>query len=148
MRRHFVFEAQDLNIECYRKIAAAIQNAIQLYYVIYDEKVRATTQTSGSSKEPGPVPSTSGVSEIAACLPSPITGDPSALPSLPPLPPASGTLACSLLMPAPVCQLLYCASGLFKVSHCKITNVFFIFCLFLCIICVKSIINLLQYSPI
>ena len=48
------------------------------------------------SKEPGPVPSTSGVSEIAACPPSPITGDPSAVPSLPPLPPASGTLACSL----------------------------------------------------
>ena len=37
---------------------------------------------------------------------------------------------------------------LFKVLYCKIKNVFFIFCvcLFLCIICVKSIRNLLlQY---
>ena len=46
MRRHLVFEAQDLNVECYMKIAAAIQNVIQLCYVIYDEKERATTQTS------------------------------------------------------------------------------------------------------
>ena len=33
---------------------------------------------------------------------------------------------------------------LFKVLYCKMKNVFFIFCVcFLCIICVKSIINLL-----
>ena len=73
------------------KVAAAVQNAIQYYHVIYDEKKRATTQTSldrffkrvnriESSKEQ-PVPSTSGVSEIAACPPSPIADDPSALPS-------------------------------------------------------------------
>ena len=41
-----VFEAQDLNIERYMKVAAAVQNAIQCYHVIYDEKKRATTQTS------------------------------------------------------------------------------------------------------
>ena len=87
-----VFEAQDPNIEWYTKVAAAIQNAVQCYHVIYDEKERATTQTSldlffkredriESSKEPEPVPSTSGVSEIAACPPSPIADDPSALPS-------------------------------------------------------------------
>ena len=34
-----------------------------------------------SSKEPEPVSSASGVSEIAACPPSPIADDPSALPS-------------------------------------------------------------------
>ena len=71
-------------------VAAAVQNAIQCYRVIYDEKKRATTQTSldrffkrvdgiESSKEP--VPSMSGVSEIAACLLSPIADHPSALPS-------------------------------------------------------------------
>ena len=87
-----VFEAQDLNIQRYTKVAAAVQNAIQCYHVIYGEKRRATTQTSldrffkrvdriESSKEPEPVPSTSGVSEIAACPPSPIANDPSALPS-------------------------------------------------------------------
>ena len=41
-----VFETQDPNLEQYMKIAAAIQNAIQCYRVIYDEKKRATTQTS------------------------------------------------------------------------------------------------------
>ena len=72
-----VFEAQDPNVEQYTKVAAAIQNAIQCYCVIYDEKKR-TTQTSldgffnrvdriESSKEPEPVPSMSSMSEIAAC---------------------------------------------------------------------------------
>ncbi|XP_060154126.1 protein FAM162A isoform X1 [Globicephala melas] len=83
-------EAQDPNVEWYRKVAAAVQNAVQCYCVIYDKK-RATTQTSldcffkrvdriESSKEPEPVPSMSGMSEIAACPPSPIADDPSALP--------------------------------------------------------------------
>ena len=34
-----------------------------------------------SSREPEPVPSASGMSQISACLPSPIANDPSALPS-------------------------------------------------------------------
>ena len=33
-----VFEAQDLNVEWYMKVAAAVQNTIQCYRVIYDEK--------------------------------------------------------------------------------------------------------------
>ena len=37
---------------------------------------------SGSSKEPEPVPSMSGMSKIAACPLSPIADDPKALPSL------------------------------------------------------------------
>ena len=41
-----LFEAQDLNAERYTKVAAAIQNAIQCYRIIYDEKKRATIQTS------------------------------------------------------------------------------------------------------
>ena len=41
-----VFEAQDLNEEWNTKVAVAVQNAIQCYCVIYDEKKRATTQTS------------------------------------------------------------------------------------------------------
>ena len=40
-----VFEAKDLNVERYTKVAAAIQNSIQCYRLIYDEKKRATTQT-------------------------------------------------------------------------------------------------------
>ena len=70
-----VFEAQEPNIELYTEAAAAIQNAIQYYSAIYDEKkikinFKATTQTSldhffkrvdrtESSKESEPVPSTS-----------------------------------------------------------------------------------------
>ena len=87
-----VFEAQDPNIAQYTKVAAAVQNAIQHHHVIHDEKKRATTQKSldsfskkvhsiETSKEPEPVPSTSGMSEIAACPPAPIADDPSALPS-------------------------------------------------------------------
>ena len=64
-----------------------------------------------SSKEPEPVPSTSGTSEIAACPPPPIADDPSALPShLLSLLQSITLLACSLdaspCMPAVV--LYYC----------------------------------------
>ena len=47
------------------------------------------------SKEPEPMPSVSGMSEIAACPLSPIADDPSALPS-PTSSPYSSLLACSL----------------------------------------------------
>ena len=80
------FAAQDPNIQQCVKVAAAIQNAIQCSRVIYNEEKRATTWTSLDlfffffkrvdriefSKEPNPVPTTSGVSEIAACPPSPV----------------------------------------------------------------------------
>ena len=36
-----VFEAQDPNVEWYAKVAAAIQNVIQCYHVIYDEKKKS-----------------------------------------------------------------------------------------------------------
>ena len=41
-----VFEAQDPNVEQYTKVAEAVLNAIQCYCVVYDQKKRATTQTS------------------------------------------------------------------------------------------------------
>ena len=41
-----VFEAQDPKADRHTKVAAAVQNAIQCYHVTYDEKKRATTQTS------------------------------------------------------------------------------------------------------
>ena len=47
---------------------------------------------------------------------------------------------------SPVYELLYCTTLLFRVLYCKIKK-FFCVC-FLCIICVKSTINLLQYSTI
>ena len=88
-----VFETRDLNFGWYRKVAGAVQNAIQHYYIIHDEKNRATTQASldhffkredriESNKDPEPVTSVSGMSEIAACPPTAIAHDSSALPSL------------------------------------------------------------------
>ena len=92
------FETHDPNIEQYVKGAAAIQNVIQCCSVNYDENKTPTTQTSldhffkrvdriESSKEPEPVPSTSGISETEACPPPPIADHPSSLPASTPLPP-------------------------------------------------------------
>ena len=78
-----VFEVQDLNVEWDVKVATAVHNAIRCYCVISDDKKRALTQTSldpffkkvgriEPSKEPEPVSLTSGLSETAACPPSPI----------------------------------------------------------------------------
>ena len=47
---------------------------------------------------------------------------------------------------APVCQLLYSTAVLFKILYCMI-KMFYFLCL-LCIICMGSIINLLEYSSI
>ena len=60
--------------------------------------------------------SMSGLSENAACPPSPIADDPSALPS----PTASPSSSQQLFLPlhltlASVCQLLYCTTGLFNI---------------------------------
>ena len=73
---------------------AAIKNAILCYCVIYDKEKKnyypyishwivlfKTDDRIDSSEEPEPVPSTSGVSETAACSLSLIVNDPSALPS-------------------------------------------------------------------
>lgn len=45
-------------------------------------------------------------------------------------------------------QLLYCNTILFNVLYYNIKHVFFTFVFFLCIIYVKSIISLLQYSTV
>ena len=116
-----VFEAWDSNVEQYKKAAGAIQNTIQCYHVINNEEKNKNSyyaDITGSFLPEGyrtesrqglePVPSTSGVSVITACLPPPIAEDPSALPS-----PASSTPSTSQelflavqSMPPPVCQLL------------------------------------------
>ena len=98
-----------------------------------------------SSKEPEPVPSTSNESESAACPPSPVTADPSVLPS-PTASPVSNSSR--LLTPCQSCvPAVYCV--LFKVLYCKIKSILFIFCVcFSCIICVRNITNPLQYSTI
>ncbi|KAM9486515.1 tigger transposable element-derived protein 1-like [Clarias gariepinus] len=101
-----VFEAQDPNVERYTKMAAAVQNAIQCYRCIYEEKKRGTMQTSmnrffkrvdriksykefapvsspsnasdmESSKELEPESSSSDVSEIASCREQSSQSDPS-----------------------------------------------------------------------
>ena len=82
---------------------------------------------SGSSKEPGPVPSMSGMSEIAACPRSPIADHPKALPS----PASSPSSSQYLFLPVPSMPLLCascCTTELFKVVYYKIKNV--LFCVF------------------
>ena len=46
LRSTVSFESQDLNAVWYTKVAAAIQNTVQCYPVIYDKKNKATTKTS------------------------------------------------------------------------------------------------------
>ena len=108
----------------------------------------ATTQTSldpvfmrvdriESSKEPEPVPSMSGLCNIAACILSPIANDPSSSTISHPSPSSTQELVFSVyLISTPVCQLLYCTTLLFKVLYCKIKNVlsfvFIFYVLYLC----------------
>ena len=133
------------------KMAAAVQSAIQCYRVIYDEKKKATTQTSldqffkrvdgiESSREPETGPSTSGVSEVAACPPSPIADDPSALPS-----PTSSPVSNSCLLTR--CQPFYASRNivlLYFSRYCTVrfkTSVFCV-CSFMYYLCEKD------YKPI
>ena len=74
------------------------------------------------------MPSTSEVSELAAHPPSPIAGGPSALPSPSSSPLSRQELSLSVhSMPAPVCQLLYWTTVLFKVLYNKIFKCFLFF---------------------
>ena len=108
------FEVQGSNVESYTKVAAAVQNAVQCFHVIYGEKNRAATQMSlacffkkvdriESSKEPEPVPSSSGMSEVAACSPSPIADNPQLHHLPPPLPTPVSNPSCLFTW----CQPLY-----------------------------------------
>ena len=87
-----VSEAQDSGVERYMKVVAAVQNAVWCYHIIMMRKKEPQPRHRWiiflkrvdrieSSKEPEPVSSTSGLSEIAACPPSPGADDPSVLPS-------------------------------------------------------------------
>ena len=79
--------------------------------------------------------------ETAACVPSPIADDPSALPSPTPSPSSSQLLFLPIhLMPVPVCHLLYCTTVLFKALYLEIN--FFFGLLFMSCLCEK------YYKPI
>ena len=73
------------------------------------------------SKEPELVPSTGGMNEIAACIPSLIADDSSVLPSPTSSLSSSQYLFLSVhLVLASVCQVLLCTTLLSKVLYCKI----------------------------
>ena len=85
----------------------------------YDEKKRAMTQSSLDDffKRVELNPATNQNLCINArhkwtcsLIPSPVAGNCSALPSPTPRPPPVSTLLACSLMPAPVCQLLYCTT--------------------------------------
>ena len=85
------------------------------------------------------MPSALGLSETAACPPSPTADNPSA----PPSPTSSPSSSQWLFLPvpwmlAPVCQPLYYTTVLFRVLYCKIKNVFFWgVCFLMCYLCEK-----------
>ena len=140
--------------------SSCFQNATQCYHEIYEGKRWAMTRTSldrffkrvdrtESGKEPESVPSTSGMKKLQLAfhllllplllfyhLPSPLPAPVSNFPGL-----------------FTRCQLLYarCCTVLLYLSRSYTVRwkMFSTLCAcFLCIICVKIIINLLQYSPI
>ena len=55
-----LFKQQDPNVECYRKVADKINDAIKCYHIIYDEKKKKTIQSSqlSTSNNIEPQPST------------------------------------------------------------------------------------------
>ena len=100
---------------------------------------------SGSSKKPEPVPSASGMSEIAACPHLLLLTNLQLCHLPPPFPPSVSNSSylftrCQLLC-ASCCTVLLYFSRYYTVR-------FKCFLCFLCIICIKSFINLLQYSTI
>ena len=149
-----VFETLKPNVKQYMNFAATVQNAI---YATVSSMMRKKKELLPikriyrveSSTEPDPVPWASGVSEIAVCPPSPILMV-LQLYHLPPLfPPPISNSSCLFTW----CQTLYakCCTILLYFSRCctvRLNMFSFIFSVcFLCIICLKSITNLLQYSP-
>ena len=147
-------EAQDPNVERYTKVAAALQNAIQCSCVAYDEKKRATTQTSldrffktvdriESSKEPEPVPSMSAVCEIAACPRLLLLTILQLYRLPPPLPPPVSNSSCLFTRCQPLCASC-CTALLYFSRYCTVRlKRFYFLCLFfiyyLCEKCYKPI---------
>ena len=88
-----------------------------------------------SSKEPEPVPSTSGLSEIAVCPPSPIADNPLASPSPPPLPPPVSNYSCLFIQ----CHLCVPAVVLYFSRYCfvRLKNVLFCGLCFMYYLCEK-----------
>ena len=138
-----------LNVQWYMKAAAAVQKAEQCSCIICDEKIRSTTQMSldhffkrvdrvEPSKEPEPVPSTSGMNETSACLRLLLLMTLQLYHLRPTLPPPVSNSSCLFTQCQPPCAI-YCIVPLYFSTSCKIKNI----CLFLCIICVKTITNLL-----
>ena len=82
-----------------------------------------------SRKEPGPETSMSGMSESAALPQTSTSHDPSAF-ILSPLSPLQSVILLPFhLMPAPVCQLLYCMR-LYDSRYCTVILKTFYFCVF------------------
>ena len=85
---------------------------------------------SSSSKEPEPMPSASGVSELLACPPSPVADGPSALPS-PATPPAPSVPLPACSLDATLCKLLYWL--LYFYRSCTVSLKMFSVCVCVCV---------------
>ena len=149
------FESQDPNVEQDRKVAAAFQNAIQAAVTCTRREKELLPRPhwvifSRGQIELNPAKNqnlchqhrTRVALQLVLCLLllTPLATTISHhLPLL-----QSATLSVCPFNAHTVCQLLCCSTILFKVLYYKIKHVFFISCSPLCIICVKSIMNLLS----
>ena len=158
-----VFEAQDPNVEWYTKVATAVQNAVQCYHVIYDEKNKELLPRhhwivfSRGEIELNPSRNQNLCHQRQAWVELQLALHLLLLMILQlyhlwPLPPPRVSNTSCLFTR---CQPLYascCTVLLYFSRYCtvrlKMFSLFFVFVCFLCIICVKIIINLLQYSTI
>ena len=140
VRGFCLFEETPLVFEAQQEFAAAIQNAIQRYCVIYDEKKQLVARRrwivffqQGRQKLIQQRTRSCAISvrctrEAAACPTSPIAASPSAAP--PPVPPLVSSCPCLLTPRQPVCQLPYCTAVLFKALYGKTENVLFLMFVF------------------
>ena len=111
-----------------RMLHSKLNTVSPLHWSLQDVNFQKCEHATPSGKEPEPMPSVSGMSEVAACRLSPIADDPSALSSPTSSPTSSVTLSVCSLDARCSSQLLYCTTILFKAMNHLVKNVYF-FCL-------------------
>ena len=137
-----VWEVQDPNVECYLKVAAAVQNAAQYHHVTYDKKKQSfCIDITGSFFSRGWIELNPARNQTCAInvrhewdcsLPSVSCCWQSFTSTIgQPLPAPVSNTSCLFSRCQPVCQLLYCIPLYFS-RYCtvRLENVFFIFVIF------------------
>ena len=110
-----------------RVLHSKLNTVSPLHWSLQDVNFQKCEHATPSGKEPEPMSSMSGMSEVAACRLSPIADDPSALSSPTSSPTSSVTLSACSLDARYSSQLLYCTTILFKAMNHLVKNVYFLF---------------------